>query len=373
MQDSSTKVMQSPEVRASDGQKVSLKIGDKVPYATGSFQPGIGTVGVSPLVSTQFQFAETGVNLELTPHVHGAEEVTMHISVDISNVSRTVTIGGLDQPVISQRKNEADIRLRDGEVSLLGGLIQTSDTNTTNGIPGLTNIPILGKYFLGSNSKDKSRGELMIALIPHILRTPDISALDLRGVAAGTDTTVKLSYAPRKEETQPAPIPVAPAPAAPAVPAPTPAATAPSATPVAPANAPKLSFSPTPAQVALSAPLVVSLQADNITDLGAAPVKIKWDPKILRLNQALPGSLLGQPGSVNAPTLDIRNDAGEATIEMSRQAGAGGVSGSGPILQLTFMAIGKGSTTITVTEVTLRDSKQQPITVAAPSVTVTVQ
>src|ERR1700741_74652 len=107
-------------------------------------------------------------------------------------------MGGLAQPVISQRKSEADIRLRDGEVSLLGGLTQTQDTNTLNGIPGLTNIPILGKYFLSSNSKDKSRGELLIALIPHILRTQGITALDLRGVAAGTDQTVKLNFAPRK-------------------------------------------------------------------------------------------------------------------------------------------------------------------------------
>jgi general secretion pathway protein D len=375
MSDSSTKVMQSPQVRASDGQKVSLKIGDKYPYATGSFQPGIGTVGVSPLVSTQFQFVDTGVNVELTPHVHGNDEVTLHILVDISQVSQTINLGGLQQPVISQRKNEADIRLRDGEVSLVGGLTQTSDTNNTNGIPGLTSIPILGKYFLGSNSKDKSRDELMIALIPHILRTPDITALDLRGVSAGTDQTVKLSFAPPKAEVAPAPpapSAPAPAPAAPVTPAPAPAAP-PSAIPVAPAGPPKLSFSPTPIQVALSAPVVVSLQADNLTDLAAAPVKIKWDPKILRLNQAAPGSLLGQGASVNTPTLDIRNDAGEASIDMSRRAGAGGVSGSGPILQLTFMAIGQGSTTITVTEASLKDSKQQPITVAAPSVTVTVQ
>jgi general secretion pathway protein D len=378
MSDTSTKVMQSPQVRASDGQKVSLKIGDKYPYATGSFQPGIGTVGVSPLVSTQFQFVDTGVNVELTPHVHGSDEVTLHILVDISQVSQTINLGGLQQPVISQRKNEADIRLRDGEVSLVGGLTQTSDTNNTAGIPGLTSIPILGKYFLGSNSKDKMRDELMIALIPHILRTPDITALDLRGVSAGTDQTVKLSFAPPKAEAAPAPpappapSAPAPAPAAPVTPAPSPAAP-PSAIPVTPASPPRLSFSPTPIQVALSAPLVVSLQGDNLTDLAAAPVKIKWDPKILRLNQAVPGNLLGQAPTVNAPTLDIRNDAGEATIEMSRQTGAGGVSGSGPILQLTFMAIGKGSTTITVTEANLKDSKQQPISVAAPSVTVTVQ
>lgn len=369
MSDTSTKVMQSPEVRASDGQKVSLKIGDKVPYATGSFQPGIGTVGVSPLVSTQFQFAETGVNVELTPHIHGNSEVTLHILVDISNVSSNVTIGGLTQPVISQRKNEADIRLRDGEVSLLGGLIQSQDTSTINGIPGLTNIPILGKYFLSSNSKDKSRGELMIALIPHILRTPDITGLDLRGVSAGTDQTVKLSFGPRQEAAPAVPAPATPAPAAPAPAAPPTV----SATPAAPGGTPKLSFAPIAAPVSLSAPVVVTLQADDVSDLAAAPVKIKWDPKILRLNQAVPGTLFGQAGSVNAPSLDIRNDAGEATIDMSRRTGSGGVSGSGPLVQLTFMAIGKGSTTITVTEANLKDSKQQAITVAAPTVTVTVQ
>ena len=119
--------------------------------------------------------------------------------------------------------------------------------------------------------------------------------------------------------------------------------------------------------------MVVTLQGDSLTDLAAAPLKIKWDPKILRLNQATPGSLLGQDANVNAPTLDIRNDAGEASIEMSRRASAGGVSGSGPVLQLTFMAIGKGSTTIAVTEANLKNSKQEAIAVAPPSVTVTVE
>src|SRR5260370_856526 len=135
MSDNSTRVMQQPQVRASDGQKVSLKIGDKVPYATGSFQPGIGSVGVSPLVSTQFQFAETGVNLEITPHVHGTDELTMHISIDVSNVSRTVTIGGLDQPVISQRKNEAHIRVLDHQVRFLSGFMQHQNTHSQNAVP----------------------------------------------------------------------------------------------------------------------------------------------------------------------------------------------------------------------------------------------
>jgi general secretion pathway protein D len=362
MSDNSTRVMQSPQVRASDGQKVSLKIGDKVPYATGSFQPGIGSVGVSPLVSTQFQFAETGVDLEILPHVHGTDELTMHISINVSNVSRTVTIGGLDQPVISQRKNEADIRVRDGEVSLLGGLMQDQNTSSQSGIPGLTNIPILGKFLFGTNSKDREHGELLVALIPHIVRTPDVSGLDLRGIAAGTDQTVKLSYGSRP--LPPTPATPAPAPASPGAPAP--ATTTTSTTPT-------LSFVPPAAQAQLSAPVVLVLQADGITDLSGIPVKLKWDPKILKLNSAVAGTLLTRDGAVNQPTLDIRNDAGEASIEMTRAAGTTGVNGSGPLMQFTFLAVAKGSTAITASDTILKNSKGQSTPVAAPSMNVVVQ
>src|ERR1700722_11358500 len=212
MSDSRTKIQESPEVRVSDGQKVTLKIGEKYPYATGSFQPGVGTVGVSPLVSTQFQFVDVGVNVELTPHVHGDDEVTLHVSIDISDIASTLNLGGLSQPVIGQKKNEADIRLKDGEVSLLGGLMSDQDSSVIGGVPGLVNIPILGKYLFGNVSKDRQKEQLMIALIPHIVRKPDITGLDLRGVSAGTDATVKLSYAPRVDV--PA-VPAAPAPGAP--------------------------------------------------------------------------------------------------------------------------------------------------------------
>ena len=380
--DSKTRVMQSPEVRATDGQKVTLKIGDRVPYATGSFQPGVGTVGVSPLVSTQFQFIDTGVNLELTPHVHGSSEVTLHVSIDISGVIGQVNLGGLNQPEISQNKNETDIRLRDGEVSLMGGLIQSQDTDVTGGIPGLINIPVLGKYLFGQNTRDRSRGELIIAVIPHILRAPDVTGLDMRGIAAGTDQTVKLTYRPRGEEPTAA-TPNTPAPGtAPAAPAQAPggAAQAPAATtpatpaataPAIPGGPPRLSFVPPATQAKLGAPVVVSLQMDNAADLADIPVKVKWDPKILRLNQVTTVGLLAS-GTGAPPTEDIRNDAGEASIEVHRPADAA-VNGSGGLMQFTFTAVGKGATNLAVTDVSLKDSKQQPITVTAPTLPVTVE
>ena len=120
---SDTKLIQNPQIRALDGQKATLKIGDRVPVATGSFQPGIGGVGINPLVNTQFQYLDVGVNIDITPHVHAGREVTLKITMDVSAVTSHVSIGGIDQPVIGQRKIEHEIRLKDGEANLLGGIM----------------------------------------------------------------------------------------------------------------------------------------------------------------------------------------------------------------------------------------------------------
>ncbi len=370
MSDSRTKIQESPEVRVSDGQKVELKIGEKYPYATGSFQPGVGTVGVSPLVSTQFQFVDIGVNVTITPHVHGDDEVTLHVAVDISNIANTLNLGGLSQPVIGQKKNEADIRLKDGEVSLLGGLMSDQDTSVIGGIPGLVNIPILGKYLFGNTSKDKQKEQLMIALIPHIVRKPDITGLDMRGIAAGTDAEVKLNFGPRVVESAapPAPAPGATTPAAPGAPA-----TTTPVTPAVPGGAAALTFNPAKVEARLSSQVAIAIQAQNMTDLASAPVKVRWDPKVLRLEMISPGALLTQDGKIVAPSLDIRNDTGDASIEVNRVAGSSGVSGTGPLFQLTFTAVGKGTTTVSVTEAPLKNSAKQPIAVQPPSVSVTVQ
>ena len=377
--DATTRILQSPQVRVSDGQKVDLKIGQKVPYATGSFQPGFaGSVGgVSPLVSTQFNFAEVGVNVTLTPHVHGTDEVTLHVAVEISSVASEVNIGGLQQPVISQEKNEAEIRLRDGQVSIMGGLTQIQDTKTLAGIPGLINMPVLGTLLGGSNKTEKSHGELLIAMIPHIVRTPTLTPLDLRGVSAGTDQVVKLNYAP--EETAP---PAAKPPAAPAAP---PAATPvnPAAAPVNPAASPlsrpvpggptAMIFVPQTSTVPLGGPLVATLNVQNIQDLwSAGPIRLKWDPKLLRLNQVSPGAFLKQDGQ-NPPVIDIRNDTGEATISITRTAGTPGANGSGSLAQLTFTAIGKGSGTVTVTDAALKNSQQLSIAAPLPTMQFAVQ
>jgi len=397
--DNKTKVLQSPQVRASDGQKVSLRIGDKVPYATGSFQPGVGTVGVSPLVSTQFNFAEVGVNVDMTPHVHGTDEVTMHLLIEISDVSSNVTIGGLTQPVISQRKTEAEIRLRDGEVSLLGGLLEDQLTDSVSGLPGIVDIPVLGHIFFGGQNKEVVRQELIIALIPHIVRTQNITPMDLREVAVGTDTNVKVMYSHGAEpgtavgtagtggaagaaggaSAKPG-SPAGGASVPDANPSSTPIAPAPGAIPVIPPGTGTqggpmaLQFGQAPLQLALGAPASVTLEVHEAKDLFAAPFHLKWDPKLLRLNQVTPGALIGDGSpQVNPPTIDIRNDSGEASITLSRTTGAAGVNGTGPLITLSFTAVGKGTGTITVDDTTFKNSKQEGMSMTGPSLPVTIQ
>lgn len=377
MSDRSTKVLQSPQVRASDGQKVTLRIGDKIPFATGSFQPGVGAVGVSPLVSTQFNFAEVGVNVDITPQVHGSDEVTLKIAVEVSNVRDHVTIGGVDQPVIGQRKNETEIRLREGEVNILGGLSQASDSRNIGGIPGLVNLPILGR-FLGGENTDRESGQLLIALIPHIVRTPNYSDADLRAVATGTDQTFKVNYSRPALTGSPAQAPAGPGttPAAPpAVEAPKPAEPRPPIPGVPnPAAGARLLFQPPLVTTQLGGAITLTLQVEGVQDLfSIAPVRIKFDPKLLRLSDVTQGELMTRDGQRATLSRDIRNDAGEASVTVARLPGSAGINGTGVVASFTFMAIGKGSSTVSISEAGLKNPQSQPVAATTSDLTVNVQ
>ena len=356
-------------MRASDGQKVTLRIGDKIPFASGSFQPGIGTVGVSPLVSTQFQFAEVGVNVDITPQVVGEHEVNLKVAVEVSTVKDRVDIGGIEQPVIGQRKTETEIRLKEGEVNILGGLTQDQDTKSISGVPGLVNIPLLGRL-LGGESTTKDTGQLLIALIPHIVRTPNLSETDLKGVLAGTDQTVRVQYAPEQgpETTVPSgtPAPKETVPTEPALP--------PSEPGVPAVGGPRMIFVPPTVQTELGGQVNIALQLEGVNDLFAAtPVRIKYDPAILRLNDITQGDFMTRDGQKTTFSKDIRNDTGEAWFNLNRLPGSGGASGTGALVTLSFTAIGKGQTSVGVTESSLKNTQLQPITVPPATVQFNIQ
>ena len=389
MSASDTKVIQSPQVRALDGQKATLKIGDRVPVATGSFQPGIGGVGINPLVNTQFQYLDVGVNIEITPRVHAGREISLKLSMDVSDVDSYVSIGGISQPVIGQRKIENDIRLKDGEVSLLGGMMEDSRTKSLTGIPGLASIPIL-KYLFSQDTSDHSTHEIVFVLIPHIIRGPE----GQRGSADMLDVGTANSITLRRSNSKPATPASTAAPGAPASSLGTPAApvAAPpqpqAAMPQAPQNqvpqnqppqtqpgagAGTFLFDPATLSQAKGSTFTVNVMLSGGQNVYSVPVQLNYDPNQLQVINVSNGGFLSQDGQ--AVALVHRDDPATGTLQVTatRPPGAGGVSGQGAVVTLTFMAKGQGQSALTITRGGARDPAMQPIAMSGAQAAITIQ
>ncbi len=370
MGDSDTRLIQNPQVRALDGQKASLKIGDKVPVATGSFQPGIGGVGINPLVNTQFQYLDVGVNIDITPHVHANGEVTLKISMDVSAVTGQSNIGGISQPIIGQRKIEHEIRLKDGEANLLGGIMEDHQTKSLSGIPGLAQIPIL-RYLFGQTQQDHSENEIIFAIVPHIIRGTDVSAVNQRAIDIGTSTTIALRHS---SKAQAAPDKT-PSPAAPSIPPlgnQAPAGQSPAPNPAA-GGAASFLFDPPTIQAAKGNTFVVNLLLSGAQNVHSVPVQLNYDPKMLQLVNVSNGGFLSQDGQAVALVHREDEAVGQSQITATRPPGAGGVSGQGAVVTITFQAKEGGQTPLTITRGGARDPGLQAITVNGAQASVTIQ
>jgi general secretion pathway protein D len=370
MGDSDTKMLQNPQVRALDNQKATLKIGERVPVATGSFQPGIGGVGINPLVNTQFQYLDVGVNIDVTPHVHADREVTLKITMEISSVVGQSSIGGISQPIIGQKKIEHEIRLKDGEPSLIGGIFDDSQTKSLAGIPGLAQIPIL-RYLFGQVTQDKSEDETVFAITPHIIRGNTISELNQRQIEIGTANTIALRHVSHVA-----------APAAPAAQPQVPASQPPANQPVNPtanqaANqaAPGTNFLFDPGQITAvkGNTFVVNLLISGAQNVYSVPVQMNYDPAKLQLVNVSNGGFLSQDGQAVALVHREDETTGTLLVTATRPPGAGGVSGQGAVVSLTFQAKASGQTPLTITRGGALDPGQQRITVNGAQASVTVQ
>ncbi len=367
MGDSDTKMLQNPQVRALDNQKATLKIGERVPVATGSFQPGIGGVGINPLVNTQFQYLDVGVNIDVTPHVHADREVTLKITMEISSVVGQSSIGGISQPIIGQKKIEHEIRLKDGEPSLIGGIFDDSQTKSLAGIPGLAQIPIL-RYLFGQVTQDKEQDETVFAITPHIIRGNTISELNQRQIEIGTANTIALRHVSHvAAPAAPAAQLQAPGSPAPANPAPNQAAS-PGA-----AGGTNFLFDPEQITAVKGNTFVVNLMISGAQNVYSVPVQMNYDPAKLQLVNVSNGGFLSQDGQAVALVHREDETTGTLQITATRPPGAGGVSGQGAVVSLTFQAKASGQTPLTITRGGARDPAQQAITVNGAQASVTVQ
>ncbi|MHB8540058.1 MAG: cohesin domain-containing protein [Candidatus Acidiferrales bacterium] len=366
--DSTTRIIQDPTIRVTDGATAKLAIGDRVPIATGSFQAGVG-VGVSggaglvnPLVNTQFTYQDVGVNISVTPRVHPDGDVSMKLSIDVSSVTGESNIGGIQQPIISQRKIDHDIRLHDGEVNILGGLITRSETKSLSGWPGVAHIPFL-RYFFSSTDNKVEDDEVLIALTPHVVRMPSITADDLRTLAAGTDTNVRV-YEKGDELTAPTVVPAAPSsPAANAAPGATPA--------TGPATS--LVFQPTAISLKPGDTMTVGLAVDNAHDLFSIPLLLQYNPAVIEIEDIRNGGFLSGGTQEIAVVNQVNQQQGQAVVSATRRPNTPGISGTGTLLGIVIKALSPGTSTLQVVQVNARDSQQKPIPIKSGTATIQVR
>lgn len=394
--DSDTKIIQNPQIRAVDGQKASLKIGERVPVATGSFQPGIGGVGINPLVNTQFQYLDVGVNIDITPHVHAGREVTLKVAMDVSSVTGQSNIGGISQPIIGQRKIEHEIRLKEGEVNLLGGILEDSTTKALSGIPWLSSVPLL-KYLFSQTNTTHNENEIVLALVPHIVRGQELSDLNERAIDVGTANALQLrqrggaapaqqpgptrtgvgSPAPAQPQqgTPPPPQPLVNAPGTGPNPAQT---TPPQSSQQAPGTSPASSgaaftFDPANVNVAAGATFAVNLLLSGAQNVYSVPVQINYDPGKLQLVNVSNGGFLSQDGQAVALVHRDDNTTGTVQVTATRPPGSTGISGQGVVVTFTFIARNAGQAPISISKGGARDVGMQAIQVAPAQAVVNIQ
>ncbi len=434
--DSNTRILQNPRLRATDAQKATMKIGERIPIATGSYQTGAATALVSSLVNTQFQYLDVGVNIEITPTVHFDRDVTLKMKIEVTAQAGSTTISGVTEPIIAQKSTEEVVRLREGEANILSGILNQQDQVSWSGIPGLSSIPIL-KYLFGSKDHTVTNDEVVFLMVPHIVRGNDVSAANLRPIDTGVGTNVELrrivaegpganspaqvqpvstrsmapilstaGTVPGQSATSAAPAAMAqmnaaagepmtqvpqpnldtkpmmtaspiPPPGTTPVVSPPPTSAPPAAPPTNPAANPAAQGAVrlilnSPGPVKNGGTFQIPVVISGGADVTAVPLQMQYDPAKVSLVNVGPGDFLSRDGQSVAET--HRDDGpGNLSLNISRPRGASGVSGAGVVCVLTFQAKEPGETSVSITRAGATSSSGQPLTVQGSQTSVNIQ
>jgi general secretion pathway protein D len=396
--DTDTHILQNPRIRATDGQRATLKIGQKIPIATGSYNAGVSTGVASIGVQTQFTYIDVGVNIDMTPTVHYDHEVTLKMKIEVSTQEAPVTISGVTEPIIGQNISEQVIQLQEGEPAILAGLITKQNNLTVSGTPGLGELPFF-KYFFSSQSREVQTQEIVFILIPHIVRESVLSRMNTRAIDTGTGTSIELRRdsaadlalrdaiaAPARpqptgpattaanaaaamvnqlnQQTQPIARPTVP-PIGADIPAQTPATAAPAGPPIT------LSVVPPESNQAVGSTFQVAVNLANGHDVFAVPLQLQFNPAVLELVNVDTGDFLARDGQ--AVALAHRVDNGLASISTERPPKTAGITGQGSLCTLTFKAIAPGDSNLALVKVGARNSAQASIPVVGSQAVVHVK
>jgi general secretion pathway protein D len=357
LRDTDANLLASPRIRARHKEKARILIGDKVPVIINTSTP-LGTGG--SVVTGSVQYLDVGIKLEVEPHVYVEGDVGIKLNLEVSNIVREIAgpQGSLAYQ-IGTRSAQTNLRLRDGETQILGGLISDQDRNTAAKVPGLGQLPVLGRLFSSHNATD-TKSEIILSITPRIVRSAATAEAGLRDVYSGTESAVRQlplrldpigaaggapslgPPAPAAPAQRPAPpAPSAPKSAAPPEDAPptdkpsTEAPQAPAPTSAVRGVPAELSFNG-PAGVRVGETFEVTLEATLHEAMRSLPLVIRFDPQVLAFLDAQPEEV-ARAGGIDsmAPQLDAQ--VGRVDVDL-QPAGDKTLSGQGRLLSMRFTA-----------------------------------
>jgi general secretion pathway protein D len=407
-QNGNTKVLARPSSRATSGKPTTLTLGSQIPIPNTTFNSAAAG-GVANIPTTSVTYTNVGVNLIFTPKVTYQDDIILEsLTVEKSGLGANIDVAGQSFPTIVSRRAQSNIRLRDGESTIISGLLLDDDRRTVRSLPGLSNIPILRNLF-GNSDRTIEQTDIVMVLTARIVRGHDLTPADLKPRYIGTGSNIGASPTPPLispealntggPATQSAmsvtggpgaqtPAGVGPGGVTTAISAPgaargteilpiqapgTPANSGPAPRPAAP----RLVLSPPAAgaEGALaggSGPHSVPIQISGAVAVASVTLNITFDPNVVRMATITQGSFLMQ-GGVN-PTVTAGGAPVPGRLEMtiSRPALHTGANGSGVLAALTFVAGSAGAGEIIVTGV-VTTTTGQTIPIQATPVAIAVR
>ena len=380
--DSQTKVIAKPQLRGAEGTQMELNLGEEIPVPTTTFTPiAQGGANFNPL--TSFNFKQVGVNVRMTPRVTYEDEIVLDLYVENSTVGRDVIIGNQSMPSFGSRKVTTRLRLREGESTMLAGLLQENERRLLSGIPGILRLPVIKQLF-SANDSTVVQTDIIMLLTPRIVRTHELTPENLAPIYIGTLANLGLSgpppliapidAAPDVAAAAPPAGPVAPLAPPPGAP---PAGNAPQVGP-APAGVPVIppGSSPIPGTTSVPAaavagqgaasgqillsppstefrvgggPYTVPVSITGASQISSISLTVTYNPAALRLRATTEGSFM-RTGGV-AATFTQQPDAAGGRIDLAivRTGDVTGVAGTGLLAALLFDAIAAGPANLSVT------------------------
>lgn len=390
--DTSTKLIAKPQLRGTEGTKLSLKLGDSIPVIQTSYTPlATGGAGVNPLSS--YAYRDIGVNIDMTPRVTVEGDIILDLMVDNSSLGANISVAGISVPSFGQRTVTTRLRLRDGESNLLAGLLREDERKSLTGFPGAIRVPILKQLF-SNNDASITQTDIVMLLTPHIIRGPDITESDLRPIYIGSQGSLGINGPPPLIANPSEPEPQAPAAPPPAGGTPTPGGTIfpppgsspvpgtifvptpppdadtrpPASAPSAPApTAPGVALAP-PADAATSSPGIgtaqivitppatpmrvdggpytIPISIVNAVRVSAVTLTLSFDPNLLQVRAVNEGGFMRSAGSNATFTQQVA--PGRVDITLIRSSDAVGATGTGLLGAVLFDAIGPGMSQISL-------------------------